>query len=130
MNANALTLASGSIMNPSISSTPISSGFNNFHTPAWSSMSGHAGYPTLYHLLPFRSRLEKLPYRPHLHELGRFFFNLFHRCEEFHRFRLPRRKLLLKISPVAKVPPEQHERIDVAPHFTQIRHQPHFAIQI
>ena len=39
----ALTLASGSIIIPSVRLTPISSGRSSFHKPAWSSKLGHAG---------------------------------------------------------------------------------------
>jgi hypothetical protein len=42
-NTSALTLASGSIMKPSVNCTPISSGRRSFQIPAWSSRFGHAG---------------------------------------------------------------------------------------
>src|SRR5258707_180948 len=41
--ARALTLASGSIIMPSVSWTLISSGRSSFHRPTWSSRSGQAG---------------------------------------------------------------------------------------
>jgi mRNA interferase MazF len=41
-NTSALTLASGSIIMPSVSRTPISSGRSSFHIDCWSSRLGHA----------------------------------------------------------------------------------------
>jgi len=68
---------------------------------------------------------KKLPHRSHFHKFRCFFFDFFHGREEFQRFRLARGKLLRKSSMIAKMPPKQHERIDVAPHFAQVRHQAH-----
>src|SRR5580692_8445166 len=47
-NTSALTLASGSIIIPSVKCTPIASGRSSIQMPAWSSRVGHAGYPKLY----------------------------------------------------------------------------------
>ena len=46
-NTKALTLASGSIMSPSVSVTPISAGSSSLNSPRWSSRFGQAAYPKL-----------------------------------------------------------------------------------
>ena len=46
-NTTALTLASGSIMYPSVSSMPISRGSISLNRPSWSAKSGQAAYPKL-----------------------------------------------------------------------------------
>ncbi len=78
----------------------------------------------------FRFRFKKLPHRPNLHELRGFFFHLFHRREQFHRLRLALRQPLFEIALVPQMPPKQHVRTDVAPHFAQVRNQPYFSIEI
>src|SRR5882757_514805 len=76
-----------------------------------------------------RFGFEKLPDGANLHELGRFLLYFFHLFEEFNRLRIALSQTFLEISSKTHVPPEKHERVDVAPHFAQIRHQPHLTVQ-
>src|SRR5258707_15659887 len=74
-------------------------------------------------------RFEKLPDGANLHELGRFLLYFFHLFEEFNRLRIALSQTFLEVSSKTHVPPKKHERVDVTPHFTQIRYQPHLAVQ-
>jgi hypothetical protein len=64
---------------------------------------------------------EELPNRFRFHEPRGFLFHCFHIVEQFERLRVAFGQQLLEISLESKVPAVQHERIDIAPDFSQIR---------
>ena len=58
---------------------------------------------------------EKLPHRFHLHESEGRLLHLFHVVVEFQGFRLVLGQVLLEVTLVTQVTPEEHIRIDIAP---------------
>ncbi len=80
--------------------------------------------------IPLGFRFEKLPNGANFHELRGFLLHLLHVLEKFHRLRLALRQTLFEVASKTQVPSKEHERINVAPDFPQIRYQPHFAVQI
>src|SRR5271170_627107 len=73
---------------------------------------------------------EKLPDGANFHELGSSDFGFFHVAVEFERAGIAVRESLFKIAAEAHVATEEHVRIDVAPHFAQIRHNTNFLVEI
>src|SRR5579875_1027584 len=78
----------------------------------------------------FPLSLKKLPDGAGLHERFGITLHLFHFVEQFERLWITLRQHLLEIAAKAEVPAVEHERVDIAPDFGQMRHAAHFAIEI
>src|SRR5579883_327158 len=78
----------------------------------------------------FPFSLKELPDGARLHEGFGITLHLFHFVEQFERLGITLRQHLLEIPAKAKVPAVEHERVDIAPDFVQMRHAAHFAIEI
>ena len=74
--------------------------------------------------------LEELPHGVHLHEARGFVLDLFDVVEQFERLRFVLGQGFLEIAFVAEMAAVEHERIDVAPDFGEVRHVAHVAIEI
>ncbi len=79
---------------------------------------------------PRRSASKNCQTAPNLHEVSRFALYFFHRLVQFERAGIAFGQRFFEISAEAEVAPEEHVRIDVTPHFVQIRHGANFAIEI
>ena len=74
--------------------------------------------------------LEELPHRPHFHEARGLPLHRFQVVEQLQRLGIALGQGLFEIPLVAQVPAIQHERVDVAPHFGQVRHVAHLAVEV
>ena len=73
---------------------------------------------------------EELPDRADLHELRGFRFHFFDIVEKLQRFRIALGQQFFEIALESEMPAVEHERIDVAPDFGQIRDVAHAAVEI
>ena len=80
--------------------------------------------------LPSRFGFEELPDRANLHEFGGFSLNLFHAFEKLDRFGFALGEAFFEIALETQVAAIEHEGIDVAPDFAQIRDVADFAVEM
>src|SRR6185312_5362276 len=80
--------------------------------------------------VPFPLHFEELPDRTRLHPGSGLALHVLDVVEQFQRFRIALRQQFFKITFETQMPAVEHERIDVAPHLSQMGNRPDFAVEI
>src|SRR5258708_28779457 len=75
-------------------------------------------------------RLEELPDRADLHELRGLALHFLHVVRQLDCPRVALGQLLLEVALESEMASIKHERVDIAPHFGQMRNLANFAIEI